>query len=409
MNKRIFFVIFLSVYSLTTVAQYSKGLQFFENGYYQQSIPYFKKDLNGKNKEKSLEKLAQALFKTRNFIEAESYYQQLIQISNIDPQNYLQYGQILLALGKINEAQAQFKTYTKLNPSDKRGELLVKACKEILKNKFQDEKEYTVTEVKSINTQYNEYCPVIHPKGIIYCSDKPHNYDYSAGTSFSIVKTNICLSEKTKNSNDSLQFNIPKAFGPEISKGQYNGPISFNSDYSLIAFNLVEEKSKNKTNKNTAKIYFAESKGHNWFNITSFPFNSNEYSCLHPALSPDGNTLVFASNMPDSYGDFDLYVSYKINSEWTKPQNLGNTINTPFNEVFPYISQSGTLYFSSNGHNSIGGLDIYYAEKDGKIWTNPINAGKTLNSTYDDFGITLNNTETSGFFSSNRKEGKSND
>lgn len=409
MKKLLVFTILLFVYSFTSVAQYSKGIQLFEKGYYQQSIPYFKKDLNGKNEEKSLEKLAQALFKTRNFFEAEPYYQQLIQKSNVAPQIFLEYGEVLLAKGKINEAQKQFKTYAKLNPDDKRGDLLVKACNELLKNKFQDEKEFLVTEINSINTKYNEFCPIIHPKGIIYCSDKPHNYDYSAGTSFSIVKTSIYLSEKTKNSNDSLQFNIPKVFAPEISKGQYNGPISFNSDYTLMAYNLVEEKSKNKKNKNTAKIYFAENKGYNWFNITPFQYNSDEYSCLHPSLSPDGKTLVFASNMPDSYGEFDLYVSYNINSEWTPPKNLGININTPFNEVFPYISYSGTLYFSSNGHVSIGGLDVFYAEKDENGWKSPINAGKTLNSSLDDFGIVLNKEENIGFFSSNRKEGKSND
>lgn len=409
MKIRISFAILLIVFSFYSAAQYSKGLQLFEKGYYQQSIPYFKKDLKGKNEEKSLEKLAQALFKTRNFFEAEPYYQQLVQKSDVAPQIYLEYGEVLLALGKIMEAQAQFKTFAKLNPGDKRGDLLVKACNELLKNNFQDEKEFSVTEVKSINTKYNEFCPVFHPKGIIYCSDKPYNYNYSAGTSFNIGKTNIYLSEKPKHTSDSLLYNLPKIFAPEIRKGQYNGPVSFNADHTLMAFNLLEENTKNKTNKNTAKIYFAENKGYNWFNIKPFPFNSDEYSCLHPALSPDGKTLVFASDMPDSYGEFDLYVSYNINSEWTKPQNLGKNINTPFNEVFPYISHSGTLYFSSNGHVSMGGLDIYFAETDGNTWNNPQNAGKTLNSTYDDFGIVLNKDEKFGFFSSNRKEGKSND
>lgn len=408
MKKKLLFVIFLLAGKFI-IAQYSKGVQLFENGYYQQSIPYFKKELKRKNQDKVIEKLAQAYYKTRNFNEAEQYYQQATQKNNVNSQIILEYGQVLLTLGKINEAEAQFKNYSKINPGDKRGNLLIKACKELSKNNYQQDKEFLLSEVKSINTDYNEFCPVIHPKGIVYCSDKQQNFDYTAGTTFGIVKTNLLLSEKPKNTSDSLQFNLPKIFAAEISKGQYNGPLSFNSDYTFMAFNRVEEKSIGKTKKNTAKIYFAENKGYNWFNITPFPYNSDEYSCLHPALSPDGKTLIFASNMPDSYGEFDLYVSYKNNSEWTKPQNLGNNINTPFNEVFPYISYSGTLYFSSNGHVSMGGLDIYYAEKEDNTWKNPINAGKTLNSPFDDFGIVLNKDEKFGFFTSNRKEGKSDD
>ncbi len=410
MKKFLIFVLTTFLWIDNNFAQYNKGIQLFDKGYYLESIPYFKNDLKGKNKQKSTEKLAQALYKTRNFNEAEYYFSEIVKENNLNPEIYLEYGEVLLSLGKIKEAQKQFKAYSKQNPTDKKAELFLKICKELTNTLFQEEKIFTITEVKSINTEYNEFSPVIHPKGLIFCSDNPINYNYNTITKIANKETKIYLSEKPKNSNDSLWFNLPKIFAPELNHALYTGPISFNEKYTYAAFNSIGKSTKNpKATKYSGKIYFAENKGYSWFNITPFEHNSDDYSCLHPALSPDGKTMVFAANMPDSYGEFDLYVSYKTDKGWSKPQNLGININTAANEVYPYISSSGVLYFSSNGHIGLGGLDIFFAEPENIQWSKPINAGQTLNSNFDDFGITLNNNETSGFFSSNRKEGKSND
>jgi outer membrane protein OmpA-like peptidoglycan-associated protein len=126
---------------------------------------------------------------------------------------------------------------------------------------------------------------------------------------------------------------------------------------------------------------------------------------MHPALSPDGKTLVFASDMEDSEGGMDLYISEKQGDVWSKPKNLGKNINTPLNEVFPYFSPSGTLYFSSDGHGGFGGLDIFATSLENESWTTPVNLLSPLNSSYDDFGIVFDKEERRGFFSSNRPGG----
>ena len=126
---------------------------------------------------------------------------------------------------------------------------------------------------------------------------------------------------------------------------------------------------------------------------------------MHPALSADGKTLVFASDMEGGFGGMDLYISRFENGNWTKPENLGTEINTPFNEVFPAYSPAGNLYFSTSGHKGLGGLDVYVTRFENGAWQNPQNMLAPINSSYDDFGISFDREERRGFFSSNRKEG----
>lgn len=140
-------------------------------------------------------------------------------------------------------------------------------------------------------------------------------------------------------------------------------------------------------------------------------FNSNDYSVAHPAFSADDNILYFASDMKGGYGGTDLYRSVKTGGQWGTPENLGGEINTPGDEKFPYIAKDGTLYFSSNGHYGLGGLDIYRVLVDKK--TNKLgkveNLGAPFNSSKDDFGLIVAKDNQSGYFTSNRPGGLGSD
>ena len=152
-------------------------------------------------------------------------------------------------------------------------------------------------------------------------------------------------------------------------------------------------------------MFYSFSNGEKWGDALPFTFNSSEYSSGHPSVSTDGKTVYFTSDMPGGKGGTDLYkITRNSDNSWSAPQNLGDTINTEGNEMFPFYHESGILYFASNGHVGLGGLDIFYVDLHKKHRVQ--NMGFPLNDRFDDFGLILNEKQTGGFFSSNRQGGK---
>jgi outer membrane protein OmpA-like peptidoglycan-associated protein len=145
-----------------------------------------------------------------------------------------------------------------------------------------------------------------------------------------------------------------------------------------------------------------------WTNVKELPFNSEQYSVAHPALSPDEKTLYFASNMPGTKGQSDLFkVAILDNDTYGTPQNLTGGINTEARETFPFITSDNELYFSSDGHQGLGGLDVFMTKLDQNGMPQQIlNVGAPLNGTMDDFALIIENTTKKGYFSSNREGGK---
>jgi outer membrane protein OmpA-like peptidoglycan-associated protein len=139
-----------------------------------------------------------------------------------------------------------------------------------------------------------------------------------------------------------------------------------------------------------------------WKNVTEFPFNSDDYSVGHPSLSSDGKVMYFVSDMPGGYGGTDIYRTFLIDGKWSTPENLGEVINTPGNEMFPFIYEDGSLYFSSNAHNSMGGLDVFITYYTGSEWATPENLNYPINSPGDDFAFSINTKTAKGFVSSSR-------
>ena len=154
------------------------------------------------------------------------------------------------------------------------------------------------------------------------------------------------------------------------------------------------------------KLYKATKDGDKWTNVTELPFNSNEYSVAHPALSPDEKTLYFASNMPGTLGASDIFkVSINADGSYGTPENLGNKINTEARETFPFVTDNNELYFASDGHPGLGGLDVFVTQlkEDGNVGSIK-NVGEPVNSKMDDFAFLIDNKTKNGFVSSNRKE-----
>ena len=199
-----------------------------------------------------------------------------------------------------------------------------------------------------------------------------------------------------------------------INSKYHEGPLAFFKDGRRVIFtrNNVKGGSAKKSDDGIIKLklYSAEAKKDGWANIEELPFNSDQYSTGHPSLSADEKLLFFVSDMPGGYGGTDLYVSRYEGSNWGPPVNLGDKINTPGNEMFPFVDELGNLYFSSDGHPGLGDLDIFYVRLEGLTPKGKVtNLGMPVNSSKDDFGIITDGQRKTGYFSSNRKEGGDDD
>ncbi len=215
--------------------------------------------------------------------------------------------------------------------------------------------------------------------------------------------------------NNSKKVNIAANL-KKLNSKYHEGPLCFNADETIVYFtrnNLAKGKSKRDANGiQNLKIYYAAvSKEGTFSNIKELSVNSRSYSVGHPTISPDGKYLFFVSDLPGGFGGTDLYKALILtDGNVGEPINLGDKINTNGNELFPYFASNNQLFFSSNGHVGLGGLDIFVADisKDGVVSAIQ-HGGKILNSNRDDFGFILNNDLTNGYFSSNREGGIGND
>ncbi|TNE72391.1 MAG: OmpA family protein [Bacteroidetes bacterium] len=199
--------------------------------------------------------------------------------------------------------------------------------------------------------------------------------------------------------NDSV-LGEPQLLRDNFVSRAHDGPVSFTPDEKRMVITKNELVKVKGQSVRRLGLYFSEiNESGEWGPLYPFSFNQPEYDYGHGQFGDNGNTLYFVSNRPGGFGGTDIYVSYKIGSSWSEPKNLGNLVNTPLNEMFPCIVNN-TLYFSSEGHFGLGGLDVF------KISLNtskpPMNLGYPLNTSFDDFNLILDSTENIGYFSSNR-------
>lgn len=197
-------------------------------------------------------------------------------------------------------------------------------------------------------------------------------------------------------------------FGKNINTDTHESSAAFSKDGQTMFFDRTNSR-RVKTDWSevpvaTIRIYRAELVDGEWTNIEALPFTSDQFSTEHPTLSADGSTLYFASDMPGSTGSFDIY-SVAVNEDGTygEPVNLGSNVNTAHREQFPFIAEDGTLYFTSDGHMGFGNLDVFKSEQENGSFGEAQNLGNTLNSEFDDFAFVLRDGEEKGYLASNRR------
>lgn len=199
------------------------------------------------------------------------------------------------------------------------------------------------------------------------------------------------------------KFGTPIPFLPQHQSKFNNGPFAFSFDGKTIV--ATQSTKTNLTHRLASNeiVILSSTDGENWSAPTTAFQATNKSSMGHPALSPDGKTMVFAS-VQEGFGKADLFVSKLENGRWSEPANMGETLNTQGNEVFPFFHASGKLFFASDGHAGQGGLDLYYTTANGEKWETPAALPAPINSQFDDFGIYMAPSNDAGYFASNRQQ-----
>jgi len=340
---------------------------------------------------------------TQNSKRAEHAFNKVVVSGMASADQHFYYAQALMQNEKYEQAKVALGNFAAIAPGDSRVQNLERGIADLAAMKAM-EGVYKISKI-NINSSANDFSPTIYNGGLVFVSGRAQTewvgltHEWSGQRFYSIY-----FAKGNEGS-----FGDVESFGKEILTDFNDGPVCFNSTGSQMYFtrNNVQDGKRRTDAKDITrlKLFFSQFSEGKWGIDVPFTFNSDDYSCAHPALSADNKTLYFSSDMPGTLGGMDLWKCSFDGANWTKPENLGSTYNTAGNEVFPFIANDGKLYFSSNGHEGMGGLDLYESETGGK----PKNLGAPMNSSDDDFGICVGADGNTGYFSSNRKAQKLND
>jgi outer membrane protein OmpA-like peptidoglycan-associated protein/LysM repeat protein len=414
MKKRIKLIpiIVLMVIQFSSYGQMERANRYFDLYRFAKAIPLYEKVVkHGKeaDQRKATIKIADCYRLLNNAIEARSWYARVVEITGIEPINYFYLGCAQMELENYTDAKTSFEHYGLVVPNDVRGKQYAVFCEWAEKNKAVTSNS-EIKNMKSLNTQWSDFSPVLYKDGIVFTSDR-----------ISSAKTDIPY-KWTGNGYLDLYTSQPRYFkdywsdmteAANLNKGYqqmyHDGPAAFSKDGKFVVISRTNLKNvkiaEDKIKTHVVKLFYADIEEGVEPKFKPFFINSDEYSVAHATLSADGKTMIFSSDKPNGYGESDLYICKRDKDSWGYPANLGQKINTFGNEVFPYLVNDTTLLFSSNGHPGYGGLDIFISYKKDTSWTEPKNLMKPINSSYDDFGILMFDDLKSGFFSSNRPDG----
>lgn len=416
-NYTLLFLILISSSFLSTYSQQAKinsGDKKYDNYAYVDAIKTYEKVASkGYKSEDMFKKLGNSYYFNSDFEGAAKWYGELFALNtNLEPEYYYRYAQSLKSTGDISKANKLFDEFSTKSKNDTRAKFYksdINYLDEIKTNSGR----YKIEDA-GVNSKYSDYGSFVHNNKLYFASARDTgNFSQRKHKWTGEYFTNIYNADVNSETGNTTKVN---KFKSAINTKFHEASPAFTKDGKTVYFtrnNYIDGKKGKDDNKITLiKIYKATLDEKNkWSNITELPFNSNNYSTGHPALSPDEKTLYFSSDMPGSIGQSDLYkVSINSNGGYGTPENLGNTINTEGKETYPFVTNENEIYFSSDGHPGLGGLDVFVAniEDDGKI-SNVQNVGGDVNSPKDDFAYIIDTATRRGYFSSNKDGGQGSD
>jgi len=401
-------------FSLSTQAQknYSKDAdKAAASKEYFSAIELYKKALSKTNKkeDKALVqfKIANCFKQINDSKQAEAWYIKTIKAKHPDPLAVLYLADAKKANQKYDEAIIEYTNYQKQVPEDNRGEQGIKSCE--LAQKWKDHpNRYKVENMALINSKSADFAPTYSDKkhnALIFTSTREEATGGKQDATIGQEYSDLFETKMDKNGKWSTPSNLPAP----INTSDNEGTADITKKMTTMYFSRCADVKKKTLN---CQLYLSNKKGTTWDEPVLLPFNVDSFQFSHPSISDDEQTLYFTSNMTGSLGGTDIWMSTfdKKEKAWGVPVNLGPTVNTEGTEMYPFIREDGTLFFSSNRHIGMGGLDIFKVTKtsDNK-WGEAINMEAPINSPGDDFGIIFEGKKDRGYLSSNREGGKGND
>lgn len=361
---------------------------------------------NPKMRTAALPLLAECYRMQHDMFNAKVWYGQALNLKDPQPEWYFYYAQALQATGDYEKAKEVFLKYAKMNPGDPRGPLYASYCDTVMVSWKGKAPRFEVRPVSGINSAQSDFGPAFFGGQLVFASDRITEIDESSygwtGRGYLDI---LCSSPDAPNEFWG-DMKTPSSFKGKFNQTFHDGPACFGNNvvYFTRSYRDAESDQK-KTTTNLLKIFYSTYENGKWGAMEAFFLNSPDYSVGHPALSPNGSVICFVSDMPGGQGGTDLWICRNENGGWGKPENLGAGINTPGNEMFPSIQSDGSLIYSSDMLPGYGGLDIYQAMPSKDKWSDPVNLGLPLNSSFDDFAMNYAPGADNGFFSTNRPGG----
>jgi hypothetical protein len=337
-------------------------------------------------------KLGDCYRNLREPAKAAYWYAQSLKIDRSSTEHFFHYASVLCASGKYQLAKYWYQAYLKLNPEDQR-------AKNALASLVEPQNLFDVRfEIKplKIELQGKIFGPTIFDNGLVFVGE---------GNTGSLVKKITTWQEGPYFDlyfvpiNDEGKAGFPKYLDDQLNSVFHEGPVVFFDQGNKVILTRSNFKRGQEDTRNL-QLMIAERKPSGSWGSPRKLFHHPDYSIGHPAINQNGKVIYFASNKPGGFGGTDLYRSECRDGVWQEPINAGPIINTSGNELFPSLDEQGVLYFSSDGHGGLGGLEILKVNPH-KI-QKPINMGHPINSPGDDFGITWVPGENSGYFSTDR-------
>ncbi|MFI0491765.1 OmpA family protein [Flavobacterium sp.] len=411
--KILFYSVLFSVFALNGYSQKAKvaaaDKQYERYSYVDAIAVYERVAEKGYKDEKMFQKLGNAYYFNAELGKAAKWYAELFALNqNQEPEYYYRYSQALKSTGDYAKADTMLEQFNTKSGNDKRAQLF-----ESNKNYLQEIKtnsgRFNVTDA-GINSEYSDFGSSFFQNKLVFASSREIKGIASKKIFKQTNQNFLNLYESEVSPNGNLGEPIP--FAHSINSKFHESTPVFTKDGKTMYFtrnNYLDGKKGANGNKITLlKLYKSTFENDKWSAATELPFDSDQYSTAHPALSPDNKTLYFASDMPGTKGQSDLYkVTIHGDGSFGTPENLGASINTEGRETFPFVSDDNELYFASDGHPGLGGLDIFVSKiENNNTFGEVQNVGAPINGQQDDFAFMIDSKSRNGFFSSNREGGK---
>ncbi|MND37082.1 Outer membrane protein P5 precursor [compost metagenome] len=424
MKKRLLtiFVFLLSFFPFLGYAQEQKSLRkqadllYEQSSYAKAAAIYERLAKNKKDDVDLLVRLANSYRLIKNYEQSKRWFQQLQYTKLLPISELLNYAEVMHCNVELTESRDLLKEYELITGTNDYIKMRVNSC-DSAKAWMQSPALIVVKNLDSINTPKSEWGAwAINDSVIVYTAERAPFVDKRKGTYSRTGQPYLGIYER-----DLYAKEKSKPFDRQFIVSNYHsGPLLINAAHNLIYITRTYNDSKTirEFNSNNGRIsgirrlelWYSEKKEGHWSDLKPFKYNNPEnYSVGHAALSKDGNTLYFVSDMPGTLGKTDIWYCTKLNDgSWSSPVNCGFQINTDQEELFPTIGTAGELYFSSTGRLGMGGLDIFKAIGEKSTWKEVTNMRFPVNSVTDDFLFTPT-SDTTGFLSSDRRGGKGSD